>query len=248
MRARFLVLIASATLVASAACSASPGTTGTTSTTTTTTGQGGGTTTTTTGQGGSSSGGGGSGGTTGTGGMGTGGMGTGGMGTGGMGTGGMGTGGAAACMWVKGQNPCGPGMYCNAVGCGAGECAPIPASENGIRELVCGCDGLTYWNPSVAALHGMSWSGPQACAVGKTCGGFGGLQCPSGASCNYESPDVSWCGGADLSGVCWVMPKVCESGIGFGPNTRGCGDAQCTDACLLIKQEKVFYKDNTCPQ
>ncbi|MFO0759053.1 MAG: hypothetical protein U0359_21355 [Byssovorax sp.] len=246
MRAQSLTVAAFSILAVFAGCSSSPGTAGTTtgtggSTTTTTT------TTTTTGTGGA--GGQGTGGTTGTGGStGTGGAtGTGGSTTTTTGGGGSG-GGGGACAWSLDQNPCGAGMYCDAPGCGNGTCKPIPNTESGMKDPVCGCDGLSYWSASVAGKHGMSYAQLGACGVSKTCGGFANLKCPAGVSCNYLLPDAASCKGADLSGTCWVMPAVCEPGIGFGPTTRACGEQNCTDACTLIKQEKLYYNDNTCPQ
>jgi len=219
------------------------------------------------------SGGGGTGGTAGTGGTGgtgttgeTGGTGTtgatGGGGTGGTGatgatggggtgaTGGGGTGGSGGdCTWAK-DDPCGPGQYCKAANCGAGTCVPIGTLEEADRVPTCGCDGVTYWNATVAASHGMSVAANGECAIGTQaqCGGFAGLQCPDGASCNNKIPDKNSCNIADLGGTCWGVPKNCDGGIGFGPNTRACGAANCANECNLIKGEAPWYVDNTCPQ
>lgn len=191
---------------------------------------------------------GGAGGTTG----GSGGMGQGGGGAGGSAGGAGGSGGGSSggpCQWSL-SNPCADGFYCKAPGCGMGTCQPIVQTEIGDRMPVCGCDGVTYWNDSIAASHGMAVSGPGECVppAAVFCGGFGGIQCPAGASCNYEVPNKAGCGIADGGGYCWGMPKMCGGGIGFGPITRECGAAVCKDECELIKSELPWYVDNTCPQ
>jgi hypothetical protein len=164
------------------------------------------------------------------------------------GTGGAGTGGGPqTCTWSK-TDPCGAGEYCDATACGAGTCVAVGTTETQDRTPVCGCDGVTYWNASVAARHGMAVAQGGACSPGKTCGGFANLQCPSGASCNYHIPDKGTCGGADLGGTCWTVPATCMPGIGFGPNTRACASLSCTDECDLIKLMTPWYVDNTCPQ
>lgn len=183
---------------------------------------------------------------------GTGGTSTGGTGgTGGStgGSGGTGGGSGSACQW-KIDDPCGAGFYCKAAGCGMGTCEPIGTIEQDARMPVCGCDGVTYWNDSIAGSHGMAVSSAGECGPAATqqCGGFGGLTCPAGASCNYELLNQAQCNIADIGGTCWAVPKVCGGGIGFGPNTRECGAPVCKSECELIKSEVPWYLDNTCPQ
>jgi hypothetical protein len=166
-----------------------------------------------------------------------------------MGTGGMGTGGGTPCHWTIAGNTCAPGSYCDAPGCGDGTCAPLGVTEDQMRAPICGCDGVTYWNSSVAAKHGMPSQATGVCQPEKTCGGFANLMCPTpGASCNYHIGDKSVCGASDLGGTCWMVPAVCMPQLGFGPLTRACGSLSCTDECNLIKLQQPWYDDNTCPQ
>jgi hypothetical protein len=123
---------------------------------------------------------------------------------------------------------------------------PIP-NEGNLRNVVCGCDGLTYWNASVAGHQGMAVKSIGECSPGKTCGGIGGLQCPSGSFCNHRVKNSSGCNLSDAAGTCWVLPATCPS-ILIGPNTRACGSNTCTAECQLIKSEKTWYTDNSCPQ
>lgn len=210
---------------------------------TTTTGAGGtGGTTTPTGGGGhggqATTGGGGHGGAGGGAGAGQGGAG----GSGGSG----GAGGSTPCSWQANANTCGAGFYCD--GC-AGVCAPNPpkGSETPAKAPVCGCDGNTYWNASVAASYLVGVASAGACALGKTCGGFGGMQCAAGLYCNYSGlPNI--CQIADVGGKCWGMPLACVPDVGFGPPSRACKAAQCEWECDLIKKQAVFELDGVCPQ
>jgi hypothetical protein len=160
------------------------------------------------------------------------------------GTGGGTTG--TACVW--GQAPCDNGMFCNALGCGEGICIAVPA-EGRQRNPVCGCDGVTYWNASVAARANMSVSHAGECGLlGKTCGVVAG-DCSNGAFCNRVAESALACNTLDRTGSCWVLPSSCDDGsVGFGPTTRACGAANCQDECTLIRSEATFYVDNTCPQ
>jgi hypothetical protein len=215
---------------------------GATTTTTTSAGGAGGATTTTSGGGGATSAGGAGGGATSAGGAG----GAGGTTTTTSGSGGGGGGGGTPCTWQAGKDVCGAGLYCD--GC-AGVCVPQPAkgAEGGEKSPVCGCDGNTYWNASVAASHLVGVASAGACSPGKTCGGFGGKACAAGLFCNYSGiPDV--CLIADAGGTCWGMPAVCTPEVGFGPASRECGAAQCAWECDLVKKQVAFEVDGGCPQ
>jgi hypothetical protein len=175
-------------------------------------------------------------------------------GTGGAGGGATGgTGGGAACVWNGEEDTCGPGSYCDAVGCGAGTCVPVAdiGDEQPDKAPVCGCDGATYWNASVAASHGTPVSSAGECPAPEFCGGFGNLPCPATLagrlSCNYGGNDASVCLISDQGGACWGMPAKCPS-IVIGATTRACGAASCDDECELIKQGVTFYPDLSCPQ
>jgi hypothetical protein len=156
-----------------------------------------------------------------------------------------GTGGGQACNW-GGVAACPSGQYCNAPGCGAGQCVPLPA-ETDTKSPVCGCDGVTYWNASVAGHAAMSVNGSGACTTGaKTCGGLLGSLCPTNTFCNYAVSSATQCNASDLGGSCWGMPAKCPQ-ILIGPQTRACKATTCTSECELIKSGKVWYTDNTCP-
>lgn len=154
--------------------------------------------------------------------------------------------GSAPCTWAA-VNPCGPGMYCDAPTCQQGTCVPTGKVETGDKAPVCGCNDVTYWNTSVAKKNGQAVATSAACAPGKTCGGFGGLQCPGAAACAYQLFDSSGCNIADNAGTCWEMPAVCPPVV-IGSKTRACGAGKCDDECNLIKKSTSYYTDSTCPQ
>lgn len=150
-----------------------------------------------------------------------------------------------ACTYGD-PNGCPQGWYCNAPTCAAGVCVQRPASDGPTRTPVCGCDDVTYWNASVAALAGMSVKAQGECKAPKTCAEMG-AKCSAGAKCNYHLPNGGACGALNHSGTCWMLPKQCPQII-IGPQTRECGANTCTPECDLIKGEKVYWTDNSCPQ
>ncbi len=163
-----------------------------------------------------------------------------------------GTTGGEACMWSETNNPCQTGLYCNALGCGAGICDPIrgPASDS-IPAPVCGCDGVDYWNAWTAASYGMAARSAGQCPQPKTCGGIGGLACPDDQHfCNYLLPSQLECGTTDAAGTCWGMPNSCTT-IGFGGTWRACTDdpgGACAYECDAIKRQTTHWSDDGCPQ
>lgn len=114
------------------------------------------------------------------------------------------------------------------------------------RAPVCGCDDVTYWNASVAAVTGMSVKAQGECKAPKTCNEMG-LKCATGAKCNLHLLNLGVCAALNHSGSCWMMPKQCPQ-ILIGPLFRACGANMCTPECDLIKAETAYASDNTCPQ
>jgi hypothetical protein len=178
------------------------------------------------------------------GGTGPGGTGPGGSGPGGAGPGGGGSGGSAVgtdCNW---GDPCGPGLFCDAAGCGPGKCKKKPpgAGEKKDFDPVCGCDHVSYWNENIAAIHGAAVKAAGACAPADGIACSGALPCPAGASCNEQVADVTGCA-LDL-GQCWGVPVAC--GLN-GPTGRACTNSMCELQCSLIQSNNSWYADATCP-
>lgn len=139
-------------------------------------------------------------------------------------------------------------MYCDAPTCGSGTCVAIPTgAPTQVRDPVCGCDGVTYWNGTVAQASGMSWDKKGACTPGATCGGIANIKCPGQSSCNYGRETKAGCNIADFGGKCWMLPPACPQ-IVIGVQTRGCDNDKCADECTLIRSQQPYYRDNSCPQ
>jgi hypothetical protein len=165
------------------------------------------------------------------------------------GTGGATSTGSGGPPCTVGSTDCGVGFYCDAPGCTSdGTCAPVAVAEDPVKAPVCGCDGMIYWNASIAAKNAVSVAHGGTCASVKPCGGFTDVPCPQGTVCSYQIPDVSLCKVKHPSGICWAMPTVCMPALGVAPTTRACKAAACADECEFIKSGASFYVDATCPQ
>lgn len=149
----------------------------------------------------------------------------------GGGTGGVGP---ATCDLQTAQCP--PGMYCDAVACGVGTCKPKPTDEDGSYQPVCGCNGITYWNASVAARHGESVKDEGACTSNaEKCPAS---ICPGTSKCKKTVFDQAACGGPALSATCWMLPQNC-TGADL-PKAFGCENG-CLSMCLLISMQDQYF-------
>ena len=159
-------------------------------------------------------------------------------------------GGVKGCEWQSPET-CAPGTYCNAENCGRGTCIPVGTEEAKPRNPQCGCDGVTYWNPSVAAKNAMSIRKDGVCSGGgdngaKTCGGAVARKCPGRAVCNQVVKDKQDCG-VFGTGICWILPAACPA---TETNGRACGNGggggACQDACALVRSERPWFDDPSC--
>ncbi|MBX3208581.1 MAG: hypothetical protein KF764_26345 [Labilithrix sp.] len=151
----------------------------------------------------------------------------------------------ADCEWSEDGDSCGPGMYCATKSCGKGTCAPIGAIETSARKPVCGCDGITYWNDSVAAKHGMSVAKATACGNNESVSCNEGDPCPAGVSCNRRVGSGAGCALGEQDGTCWRMPATCPP-VASDSKARSCASAKCSDECPLIKAEAPWYVAAVC--
>jgi hypothetical protein len=110
--------------------------------------------------------------------------------------------------------PCEEGFYCSFPpgSCGdsntdntiGGVCRPLPDGCAGIYDPVCGCDGVTYSNSCVAAMHGQSIRHEGECE--QRCGGIAGFPCDEGEFCHFPP---GTCHIVDNMGVCETIPTAC---------------------------------------
>lgn len=150
---------------------------------------------------------------------------------------------------VGSTTDCESGFYCaaNDSTCTRGTCASKTGGVSLALSAVCGCDGITYWNETVASHEGVAVKNRVACAVttAKVCGGFVGLSCPAGSFCNYEVRGDLSCNTSDSDGTCWALPSVCPL---VGQPSRKCGPSgSCTGQCDVIRKQESYYRDLSCP-
>jgi hypothetical protein len=152
-----------------------------------------------------------------------------------------GCGGSSGSACASGQFCKFPDGMCPAPG-STGSCAPIPGGCPDIWSPVCGCDGKTYGNSCDAAGAKQSIAYTGECgSTGMSCGGFGGVACPSSMYCDY--PAGSYCGGADETGVCRARPTSCTKE--YKP-VCGCDRNTYTNACNAAKAGVDVFKDGAC--
>lgn len=150
--------------------------------------------------------------------------------------GGQGVDAGMGCQWGH-NNPCPSGYFCNATGCGAGTCIPKLTKTGNQYNPVCGCDGVTYWNPSVAGYFGMAVNTTGACiATAVKCSKAS--PCAAGLHCNNRR-DQALCAVPSTLGVCWGLPEQCPA----DPKGQPCvaPTTQCTSKCDLIQTETPWY-------
>jgi hypothetical protein len=142
------------------------------------------------------------------------------------------------------STPCGDGFYCEASGCNvAGTCKARPAEVAALAP-VCGCDGVTYWNASVANANGVTISQTGECSAImpnlKRCGDL--IACPNTGRvrCQREANTKATCV-ANLGGVCWGLPKTCPPTAGTMSKARDCGNDKCLGFCEAIDKQSPYY-------
>ncbi|TKC98544.1 hypothetical protein [Polyangium fumosum] len=191
-----------------------------------------------------SGGGGGIGGGSGGGSVSSSGSGSGGSASGSGGGGGAGGGNGVGAPCNGGVGGCDPGLYCNAPGCGAGVCAPKPPPglQSQTPSLVCGCDGVTYWNAEIAEVFGSSVKSAGTCPAAEAMACDPQMPCPAGRQCNRKVETANACSPM-ATGVCWGMPISCSVN---GAKAKGCAGGTCFDQCSLIQSQNPWYDDGGC--
>ena len=82
----------------------------------------------------------------------------------------------------------------------------------------------------------------QALHRNTSCGGAIGLVCPEGQTCDI--PQENACGGAQLPGVCEVIPSACTN---FGNPVCGCDGLTYLNACQRLAAQVQQAHVGECP-
>ena len=137
--------------------------------------------------------------------------------------------------------PCAKGSYCAkpAGSCGAnGQCAPIPQACTKEGNPQCGCDGVTYGNPCMAAAAGKAIAYAGECKPTPGCKVGDNSTCGAGEYCAGQAGQ---CGG---SGQCTTKPTICPK---IAKPVCGCDGITYGNACSAASQGQTVAQDGTCP-
>lgn len=144
---------------------------------------------------------------------------------------------------------CGSGQYCKKHGCSetAGNCEPYPALCGDEEQVVCGCDGVTYFNECLRRAAGIAEAHDGECeADAVQCGGPGKTACPGSATCaTLLGSDRRDC--HDAMGSCWVVPVTCPTPT-HADRWDECEPLgrRCVDTCEAIRSGKSYFRASTC--
>jgi hypothetical protein len=123
-----------------------------------------------------------------------------------------------------------------------GLCAPKP-DQKAQGDLVCGCDGISYWNLELAASFGVSVNPafPSGCQGGaaKTCSGINA--CPTNRHCNYQTTANNGFCAVTTSGTCWGMPSQCPNVT--GGRAKQCNADTCQSFCEAVKAQEPWFEE-----
>jgi hypothetical protein len=152
------------------------------------------------------------------------------------------------------NNDCVSTHFCEKSGCNAaaGTCQPRPQNCGDQPNIVCGCDGINYWNDCLRQQHGAVADHNGRCHMQEAadCGGLGNIPCPGSALCAYLFGNPNRCGMMDPMGDCWIVPASCPP-IAIGAEWRECFGGPvdpCLSMCDAIRNGGWFYRDpNGCP-
>jgi hypothetical protein len=140
---------------------------------------------------------------------------------------------------------CHGNAFCAHASCDApdGHCQMRPPFCDSARQVVCGCDGVTYWNDCLRRLAGTTLSTADYCATPATCDAA--HACPSGAWCAHLVPSSGRCDQDDV-GMCWVLPPTCAPD---DVRWQACsGASECVDTCTAIRSGLPYHQPHgPCP-
>jgi hypothetical protein len=167
-----------------------------------------------------------------------------------------GTGGTPPDLTCTSSGDCDEGEFCQRTACAAskGECTKQPLTCKGADaefSPVCGCDGMTYYNPCVAARYGTDLASSGECTTNQaTCTrSAGGSSCsPARDLARCYRPRVGCEGTSSMNGVCWVMPDECAAEEKVNVFCGAGGDPECVGLCEVLKDDLAVWRNGgSCP-
>jgi hypothetical protein len=143
---------------------------------------------------------------------------------------------------------CPPDRFCEKPDCDTvvGQCHPRPVFCGDAPNVVCGCNGVNYWNDCLRRAQGIRAATFGECTTSAaSCGGTSGATCPDAdASCAKLLPSASACT-ANPEGTCWFVPTNCP--VGGGGAWTPCAGGACADTCTAIRSGAVHSRTTSCP-
>lgn len=142
---------------------------------------------------------------------------------------------------------CKPDEFCAKDSCAAatGRCAHRANACSDALAVVCGCNGVSYWNDCLRTRAGVEAATPGQCAAPTTCTAAAQCGDPE-ASCARLLPTPATSCAVVPTGVCWVVPRMCPN-TGEPHESCGGGPAVCGGLCQAIRSEQVRRPVNVCP-
>ncbi len=122
-------------------------------------------------------------------------------------------------------------------------CRPLSSPCEPMASIVCGSDGVTYFNDCWRQALGVPAATPGECQRdAELCGRVDDDTCPNGAFCAKLFPlaatGIFSLGAARLSelpGSCWWVPRDCGPELGADRVLSSAGG--CTDLCTAVRSE-----------
>lgn len=150
------------------------------------------------------------------------------------------------------SSECDPGFFCNKVDCDepAGKCERYPPTcADATEAIVCGCDGVTYFNDCLRRAAGIASSRPGPCGSDALeCGRTGDAACPEGAACARLFGFGPEACNPGIPGTCWILPALCPPSTSVD-RWDDCvpHSGKCIDTCNAVRSERAYRRAKYCP-
>jgi hypothetical protein len=149
------------------------------------------------------------------------------------------------------SDDCLGGSYCEKPTCNgnarSGTCRFFPVNCPPDENLVCGCNGITYFNDCLRQLHAVAASSPGECQPEGASRCSASVACPAdaGAICALFGVGPATCS-ANAEGSCWVLPLQCPSQDPNEWDSCPPGALHCVDTCTALGHGGSFIRSSSC--